>query len=626
MVAEGLNTQVMKPGIRTRRYLKIMNELPGHMMNIRVAQVMTKRVVAAVSFESRPKSLYSRLVEITTTSADPDDGDSVDENRQARGVAVVSTTSRSGEVDAETLARRWGIGVDTARKTIRVTTQAGVRNVIRPVERRYRTRQAQLKFPSSSRPIFSDTMFPKVKSLRGHTCAQVFTDTLGWDHFYPMKAKSEAGEALSHFVEDTKRIPNPIVSDGALEERGAAWKAAVKKYQINQRWTEPYSPWQNRAEDAIREIKKAIKRHTRRSGSPKRLWCFLGEWVTAIRRLTAHDRYALDGMVPETLYRGGVADISEYCQFGWYEEVWYVDPGQERNLGWWIGVATEIGEPMTYWVLGKTAVPLPRSTVIKVLPEEKSSDGYLRALKELDDGIHSRIGDHLKQDELLPELADMPDIDLSEWVEDEVVEPFEPEEAMPEADEDEDPVIFDKYLGAEINLNRGGQVLRGRVVGRKRDNDGNPVGRASDNPLLDTREYLVEFVDGSTEAYTTNLIAEAMYSQVDEEGHLQVLMEDINDHRKDGSAVPVDDGFMTTRSGRRVRRRTTKGWELNVQWKDGSSDWVPLKDLKESYPVQVAEYAVANKLAEEPAFAWWISDVLKKRDRIISKVKSRYWK
>jgi len=84
------------------------------------------------------------------------------------------------------------------------------------------------------------------------------------------------------------------------------------------------------------------------------------------------------------------------------------------------------------------------------------------------------------------------------------------------------------------------------VVGRKRDNDGNPVGRASDNPLLDTREYLVEFVDGSTEAYTTNLIAEAMYSQVDEEGHLQVLMEDINDHRKDGSAVPVDDGFMTT--------------------------------------------------------------------------------
>ena len=33
-----------------------------------------------------------------------------------------------------------------------------------------------------------------------------------------------------------------------------------------------------------------------------------------------------------------------------------------------------------------------------------------------------------------------------------------------------------------------------------------------------------------------------------------------------------------------------------------------------------------NKLDKEPAFRWWIKDVLKKRDRILSKVKSRYWK
>jgi len=35
----------------------------------------------------------------------------------------------------------------------------------------------------------------------------------------------------------------------------------------------------------------------------------------------------------------------------------------------------------------------------------------------------------------------------------------------------------------------------------------------------------------------------------------------------------------------------------------GSTDWIKLKDLKESYPVQVAEYAVANKLVEEPALS-----------------------
>ena len=62
-----------------------------------------------------------------------------------------------------------------------------------------------------------------------------------------------------------------------------------------------------------------------------------------------------------------------------------------------------------------------------------------------------------------------------------------------------------------------------------------------------------------------------------------------------------------------------------VSWKGGTSSWVPLKDLKESHPVQVTEYALANKILEGPAFAWWGRHVLKKRDRIIKKVKSRYW-
>ena len=42
-------------------------------------------------------------------------------------------------------------------------------------------------------------------------------------------------------------------------------------------------------------------------------------------------------------------------------------------------------------------------------------------------------------------------------------------------------------------------------------------------------------------------------------------------------------------------------------------------------PVEVAEYAVANRIVEEPTFAWWVPHTLRKRNRIISKVKSRYW-
>ncbi len=47
--------------------------------------------------------------------------------------------------------------------------------------------------------------------------------------------------------------------------------------------------------------------------------------------------------------------------------------------------------------------------------------------------------------------------------------------------------------------------------------------------------------------------------------------------------------------------------------------------MKNSYPVQLAEYATQRRLAGEPAFAWWISHVLNKCNRIIGKVKAKYW-
>jgi hypothetical protein len=40
----------------------------------------------------------------------------------------------------------------------------------------------------------------------------------------------------------------------------------------------------------------------------------------------------------------------------------------------------------------------------------------------------------------------------------------------------------------------------------------------------------------------------------------------------------------------------------------------------------VAEYAVANKLIEEAAFAWWVPQVLKQRERIIGVLNSCYHK
>ena len=51
-----------------------------------------------------------------------------------------------------------------------------------------------------------------------------------------------------------------------------------------------------------------------------------------------------------------------------------------------------------------------------------------------------------------------------------------------------------------------------------------------------------------------------------------------------------------------------------------------LQTVKDSNPIKVAEIVIANQLDQEPAFAWWVRDVLRHKKQIISKVKSCYWK
>ena len=46
--------------------------------------------------------------------------------------------------------------------------------------------------------------------------------------------------------------------------------------------------------------------------------------------------------------------------------------------------------------------------------------------------------------------------------------------------------------------------------------------------------------------------------------------------------------------------------------------------MKGTHPLECAEYAVSQDLADEPTFNWWVPWVLKKRQHIISKVKTRY--
>ena len=91
----------------------------------------------------------------------------------------------------------------------------------------------------------------------------------------------------------------------------------------------------------------------------------------------------------------------------------------------------------------------------------------------------------------------------------------------------------DAYINMEIGLPCGGdnELVYAKVKGRALDSEGDPIGKESLNPITDTRLYEVEFVDGTIETVPTNIIAENLLLQVDQEGHQQFLLDEIISHR-----------------------------------------------------------------------------------------------
>mgnify|MGYP003321204368 FL=1 len=369
---------------------------------------------------------------------------------------------------------------------------------------------------------------------------------------------------------------------------------------------------------------------------PQRLWDYGIVYESEIlsRMSRGHD----DRTGYERL-TGKTPDISEWLDFTFYDLVWYYNldnpdiTDNARQLGRWLGISHRIGSDLTYWILTESGKVISCSTVQHVIASEQQSPTIKSMIDQFNSNVHSRLDDISFTDDTIqhssPYIQDIPIEDTAEISKgiipsdkdygDMVIKDI----PQPDTDVAED---YDKLLGAELCMEIGGEKLTGRVIKRARGADGQLKGKAHKNPLFDSREYLVEFEDGAIREYTTNLIAESIYSQVDDEGQHYTIIDEIIDHKKDNSALEQKDGFTCTRSGNRVAKKTTRGWSLLVNWKDGCSSWVPLSDLRISNPIEVSEYAVAHNLCHEPAFNWWVHHTLRQRKRMIGKIQKKYWR
>jgi hypothetical protein len=89
-------------------------------------------------------------------------------------ISATFTSERHASVNPENLSRKWNIGLETAKRTLQVTTQRGVRTAVHPLHRRYRVDHLHLNRRRLNGDWFTDTLFSKVTSIQGNTCAHKY--------------------------------------------------------------------------------------------------------------------------------------------------------------------------------------------------------------------------------------------------------------------------------------------------------------------------------------------------------------------------------------------------------------------------------------------------------------------
>ncbi len=293
------------------------------------------------------------------------------------------------KITAEVLAERFGISIPRAQRTLRVTTQRGVRSAILPISRRYRA-DRMFSVKRLNGKFATDTAYGKVKSLRGNIGSQLFSLKCGFKACYPLQKidGNSVGDALTQFISDYG-VPERLTFDGASVQTGprTRFMDAICRYEIKYHVSGPRRPNENPAEQGIHELKKRWYRLMLKKKVPQRLWDFGFAWVCETDNVCANMSKHADGRTPLEIITGDTPNISEYMDFDFYNWVLYrsnVGLG-EVNAARWLGVSHRVGRLMLYWLLPPSGIPISATTVQRMTNDKKATDDMQKRMTQYEE-------------------------------------------------------------------------------------------------------------------------------------------------------------------------------------------------------------------------------------------------
>jgi hypothetical protein len=399
-----------------------------------------------------------------------------------------------GGVDAATLAKHFGIGIEAAKRTRIVTTQRGARKMIHPsLNKRYKTNDRQLRYRRFPVTLFTDTMYSTILSRQMNKAAQVFCDCSRWGRALSMKKQKEAHAALS-LLFHRDDVSNVMGMEDTKAQVQGEFRRKLRDAGCHIRQTEPHTQSSNMCEGGVRELHRGVGRQMMRSGCPKRLLdeCLVRE--AYVRSNTALEIFGLEGQVPDSRMKCETTDISTIVEYGWYEWVKFQDTAasftvSKIQLGRDLVAAIDIGPAMSRKILKANGQVLYRTSIRSLTPDEiQSPDEIVERLK-FDISVEEKLGKSMlaadfKND---PYFSDFVTPTFEHYEDDEV-----PASKMPDIDDVENNHnvdTYDQYFCAQVRVPIGGEIRSGKVMRRKRELDGTWKGRANVNSMMDPRTY-----------------------------------------------------------------------------------------------------------------------------------------
>jgi hypothetical protein len=172
--------------------------------------------------DDKSSEASSNSSETSTASNDSDFWNSLAEDESLDEIFVSSTFGKKKHgIDAEHLSKIWRIDLETAKRTLEVTTQSKQHVPNPKLAKNYTTNDRMLRYKRINEKFFMDTFFATKKagkSTRGHTCCQLFVTDKGFLYVVPMKSKSEVILALKQFSKEIG-APDAIIADSANEQK-----------------------------------------------------------------------------------------------------------------------------------------------------------------------------------------------------------------------------------------------------------------------------------------------------------------------------------------------------------------------------------------------------------------------